>query len=569
MRKLKLLLETGGMTMTRLEATFHVSPVSTMTAMVFMLLILGLFHTHAGANSLIPNIKLNNTDGKVTITSHSNLFATVQLDAGDQAGETAEWWIAVETPMGWYDYEYPTGWYYSEGGKESLMPAYQGALFTMTEPLEVLRMSGLPTGAYRFYFGVDTILNGVMDLDTMMYDWSDLEVVETESGSYPVVDTAQDTCYDDSGPISCPDPDEVFYGQDAQHTGNAPSYTDNGDGTITDNITGLTWQQSPDTNGDGDIDADDKLTYDQAVAGAGTLSFGGYTDWRLPTIKELYSLILFSGVDPSGYEGTDTSGLVPFMDTAYFDFGYGDTSDDERIIDAQYASLTKYVSTTMNGDETMFGVNFADGRIKGYGLSLFGSDKTFFVIYVRENTGYGTNSFVDNGDGTITDNASSLMWSRNDSGTGLNWEEALAWVQTQNAANYLGHSDWRLPNAKELQSIVDYTRSPDTTGSAAIDPIFNATSIANEAGQTDYPYYWCNTTHANWSTMSGGNAAYVAFGRAMGYMNGAWMDVHGAGSQRSDPKVGDPADYPTGHGPQGDAIRIYNYVRLVRDVSGT
>lgn len=42
------------------------------------------------------------------------------------------------------------------------------------------------------------------------------------------------------------------------------------------------------------------------------------------------------------------------------------------------------------------------------------------------------------------------------------------------------------------------------------------------------------------------------------------MDVHGAGAQRSDPKSGDPADYPTGHGPQGDASRIDNYVRLVR-----
>jgi len=44
------------------------------------------------------------------------------------------------------------------------------------------------------------------------------------------------------------------------------------------------------------------------------------------------------------------------------------------------------------------------------------------------------------------------------------------------------------------------------------------------------------------------------------------MDVHGAGSQRSDPKTGDPNDYPYGHGPQGDVIRIYNYVRSVRDI---
>jgi hypothetical protein len=43
------------------------------------------------------------------------------------------------------------------------------------------------------------------------------------------------------------------------------------------------------------------------------------------------------------------------------------------------------------------------------------------------------------------------------------------------------------------------------------------------------------------------------------------MDVHGAGAQRSDPKEGNPADYPHGRGPQGDNIRINNYVRLVRD----
>ena len=252
------------------------------------------------------------------------------------------------------------------------------------------------------------------------------------------------------------------------------------------------------------------------------------------------------------------------MDTAYFDFGYGDTSAGERIIDAQYASSTQYVSTTMNGDETMFGVNFADGRIKGYPTRL----KTFYVIFVRGNTCYGGNNFTNNGDGTITDSATGLMWSQNDSGTGLNWEEALAWVQTKNAAKYLDYNDWRLPNAKELQSIVDYTRSPDTTASAAIDPLFNATPIVNEAGQADYPFYWTGTTHASYMATSGANAAYIAFGRAMGYMNGSWIDVHGAGAQRSDPKAGDPADWPTGHGPQGDAIRIYNYVRLVRDVSG-
>jgi hypothetical protein len=46
-------------------------------------------------------------------------------------------------------------------------------------------------------------------------------------------------------------------------------------------------------------------------------------------------------------------------------------------------------------------------------------------------------------------------------------------------------------------------------------------------------------------------------------MRNAWIDVHGAGSQRSDPKTGDAGQYPTGHGPQGDAIRIDNMARCV------
>ncbi len=378
--------------------------------------------------------------------------------------------------------------------------------------------------------------------------------------TYPVLDTGQSACYDASeAAAACPAEGEALFGQDAQFSGSTPSYTDNDDGTITDNVTGLMWQQSPDTNGDGMINATDKLTYAEAVAGASMLTLGGYTDWRLPTIKELYSLILFDGTDPSGNEDADTSVLIPFIDNAYFDFAYGDTSSGERIIDAQYATSTKYVATTMNGDETMFGVNFADGRIKGYGLSLRGREKSFFVIYVRGNPDYGIHDIVDNGDGTIMDQATDLMWVQSDSGAGMDWQKALAYCQYAATA---GYDDWRLPNAKELQSIVDYTRSPDTTNSAAIDPLFNVTPITNEAGEGDYPAYWSSTTHANFR--NGRNAAYVNFGRSMGYMHGNWLDVHGAGAQRSDPKSGDPTNWPTGHGPQGDAIRIYNYVRCTR-----
>jgi hypothetical protein len=373
--------------------------------------------------------------------------------------------------------------------------------------------------------------------------------------SYILVDTGQEKCYDNSQEIACPRPGEAFYGQDAQYQGVQPAYQDNGDGTVTDLNTGLMWQKTP----------RNKVTYDEAVVGAEDFDLAGYDDWRLPTIKELYSLILFSGTDPAP-ESVEPA--VPFIDTKYFGFEYGDISAGERIIDAQYWSCTEYVGTTMNGAATVFGVNFADGRIKGYPRDTGpqGQPMTEFVRYVRGNLNYGINNSVDNGDETITDNATGLMWSKDDSGQGMNWEDALAWVQQKNEEDYLGYDDWRLPNAKELQSIVDYTRSPQTTNSAAIAQVFKVTSIIDERGEMNYPFYWTSTTYAD--AVGGGSAAvYIAFGEAFGYMMNSWIDVHGAGAQRSDPKSGNPADYPYGRGPQGDAIRIYNYVRCVRDAS--
>ena len=201
-----------------------------------------------------------------------------------------------------------------------------------------------------------------------------------------------------------------------------------------------------------------------------------------------------------------------------------------------------------------------------------GSEKLFEVRFVRGNTDYGINNFVDNNNGTITDSSTGLMWSRSDNGVGLNWEEAFDWVYQQNQSNFLGYNDWRLPNAKELQSIIDYTRSPQTTNSAAIDSLFEVSTIIDEGGETNFPFYWAGTTHADGPPdHQYTKAVYVAFGEALGFMetppgsgNYILMDVHGAGAQRSDPKQGDPNNYPHGFGPQGDVIRIYNYVRLVR-----
>ncbi len=367
--------------------------------------------------------------------------------------------------------------------------------------------------------------------------------------TYIIVDTGLDQFFDNKSIISRPSIVEPFYGQDANYSINPPYYKDNGDGTITDLNTGLIWQKT----------MHEKMSFSEAINYAKTLNLAGYSDWRIPTIKELYSLILFTGK----VRGQQV--IKPFIDKIYFDQPKGDRTKGEREIDAQTWSCTNYVGRTMRNDETIFGVNFLDGRIKGYpkyNPRTKQSNKMYFR-FVRGNKEYGKNRFIDNNDGTISDLATGLMWQKKDSGKGMNWQQALKYSQDLILA---GHDDWRLPNAKELQSIVDYSRSPQTTNSPAINNMFKLTQIKSLTGRVQFPYYWTSTTHMDGRNLYD-SAVYIAFGEGIGKMHGKIMDVHGAGCQRSDPKNGNSSDYPTFFGPQGDARYVYNHVLSVRNIS--
>ncbi len=366
--------------------------------------------------------------------------------------------------------------------------------------------------------------------------------------TYPIVGTGITDLYSDVSKLSQLNESDAFYGQDGSYQINQPSYTDNNDGTVTDNVTGLMWQQT----------MDDKMSIDETYDYAEGSTLAGYDDWRMPTIKELFSLIQYTG--QSGGETAHTL----FIDTCYFDQPLGDTSIGEREIDAQVWSSTYYVGLTMKADTTVFGVNFVDGRIKGYGTvdPRTREDKQMYVRLVRGNTDYGVNNYIDNGDGTITDLATGLMWQMSDDSNTYDWEDALSYSENLDLA---GYDDWRLPSAKELQSIVDYTKSIQTTSSPAIDDMFSLTQITDPRGQSNYGFYWTASTHLDGINPYAG-AAYVSFGEALGKMNNQVMDVHGAGAVRSDPKSGDAEDYPQYFGPQGDARYVYNYVLSVRTI---
>ncbi len=380
-------------------------------------------------------------------------------------------------------------------------------------------------------------------------DTSEVVELPIPDKPYAIVDTNVSDFYNDITIISAPVKGQDFYGQDASYLGNSPSYTDNNDGTITDNVTGLMWEK----------DMGSKISFEAASAKALNSDLGGYTDWRVPTIKELYSLILFTGSVKAEVA------IDFFIDTNYFNQPLGDTSIGEREIDAQTWTSTEYVGKTMGNDETVFGVNFVDGRIKGYPKYQpdAGKANTMYFRMVRGNTAYGINNFVDNGDGTISDLATGLMWQKADDGISKDWSTSLSYAENLTLG---GKSDWRLPNAKELQSIVDYSRSPQTTGTPAINPMFETTEILDPDGNSgQYPYFWTSTTHLDGANPYA-SAVYIAFGEGQGEMNGVLMDVHGAGCQRSDPKSGNINDYPQFFGPQGDVRYVYNYVRCVRTI---
>ncbi len=293
------------------------------------------------------------------------------------------------------------------------------------------------------------------------------EITEELEIKFVVTDTMQSKFYDaDGNIIEEPELGDSLYGQDAQYQGILPSYSDNGDGTVTDNNTGLMWQQTPET---------EKMTYDEAIEYVENLELAGYTDWRLPTIKESFSLANMDGQ----LIASDTSLSTPYIDSEYFDFFY----DENRPYTGSYwtSSVTEIPAENEYEEaEKNYGFNWADGHLKSYGDGYYldgtssGSSIPAGVRAVRGEEGiFGVNDFTDNEDGTISDKATGLMWSKQDSGAindegtileeddenyglGRTWVNTLEWVQTMNEINYLGYSDWRLPNAKELQSIIEY-----------------------------------------------------------------------------------------------------------------
>ena len=234
-------------------------------------------------------------------------------------------------------------------------------------------------------------------------------------------DSGMSTCYDSVGEIPCPGPGDDYFGQDASYQTTPLAYADNGDGTAVDLVTGLVWATcNAGKSGASCVGEEAVLSFAAAKAyceqNQDNLPGAG---WRLPNLDELASMVNF---ESSGYKSTP-----PFGGTKYTAF---------------WAAPAGVV------DETHCYVSFATGQTACGWLDPEVGQRFRCVRGFERSTG----DFVDNDDGTVTDQATGLIWLKAPLGSAT-WKGALADCESLELA---GGDNWRLPNARELATLRDF-----------------------------------------------------------------------------------------------------------------
>ncbi len=338
--------------------------------------------------------------------------------------------------------------------------------------------------------------------------------------------TGQTTCWDSNGNvIPC-----AGTGQDGELREGAPlAYVDHGDGTVTDVNTGLMWEK---LSHDGTVH-DDHNTYTWAnaisghVATLNSTNFAGHNDWRLPNVRELLSIVTYQNLLPT---------VAPAFDN------HCSSGCDVTRCSCTFSGDTWTSTSEADSPSNQWFVDFQDGQV-GAGLE-HGSGP---VRAVRDaSTGCplpatgqttcwdssrnvipcaGTGqdgelrkgaplAYVDNGNGTVTDLNTGLVWEKlSDDGTVHDKDNLYTWadaftahVATLNGMSFAGHTDWRLPNVRELQAIVDYQ-----TINPAVASAFNNNCSrgcqATTCSCTASGDYWSSTS----SVSDPWNAWYVRF----------------------------------------------------------
>jgi Protein of unknown function (DUF1566)/Divergent InlB B-repeat domain/Bacterial Ig-like domain (group 3) len=256
-------------------------------------------------------------------------------------------------------------------------------------------------------------------------------------------------------------------------------FTNNQDGTLTDNLTGLMWMGDADCVYDsGYTKVFDNVTskplqsWSQAFDFVGQLNEGAfnnmsgytarYTDWRVPNINEMESLVRS---DSSQYTWLNYyKYFVNFQNTYY-------TSSTTVAGDPSYVWVINMICGKLvqvpKNDSVCYmvpvrGVSNGQAQVWQTGQTATYRGTSYDDDGARR-TGVEwdpVTRFIDNTDGTVTDTLTSLMWLKDATKSGsLTWADALTYVANLNSNSYLGYTDWRLPNRKELRSLLDYSQA--------------------------------------------------------------------------------------------------------------
>ncbi len=239
-----------------------------------------------------------------------------------------------------------------------------------------------------------------------------------------------------------------------------PRFTVTANGTdevVTDNMTGLMWVKEPHAlnNNSG------TTWWEPAIDFCNALEFAGHSDWRLPNVRELQSLIDYGNHSPAVPSGH------PFAGVRSGDYWSSSGSGRPRtawLVLLRYGNVYTTRVTSHHGGGSVWPVraghdgggaagvpktgqttSYRAGDDGEYGKGVAWPDPRFTVT-------------TDGADEVVTDTVTGLIWVKaphalNDNSGTRNWEAAIDFC---NALEFAGHTDWRLPNVRELQSLIDY-----------------------------------------------------------------------------------------------------------------
>ncbi|MBN1497716.1 MAG: DUF1566 domain-containing protein, partial [Spirochaetes bacterium] len=410
-----------------------------------------------------------------------------------------------------------TGWMITESSTapDAGDPGWLGA-----EPTTYL-LKAIP-GTHTLYAWVKDGAGNVSLLNSGVSEFS----IDYQLPAYPaqVLRTGQETCYDAAGtPIAC-----AGTGQDGEYRYGIPwntatRFNNNGDGTITDNATGLIWAANANPAG--------LVTWDAALTHVSTLNtppfYCGRSDWRLPNIVELMSIMNYGNNDmvawlqgfgfsnvSSSYWSSTTAGNRSYV--WYYDFSSGTREIRMKTSTGYVLPVAGSASVLPRTGQT------ACWNSSGTSVACAGTGQDGDV---QSGLAFPSPRFTDHGDGTITDNMTGLMWAEDlnliltsyswfDNADGtvdgrVYWLMALDFIDQLNMDVYAGYSDWRLPNSNEMPSTYAHDAALWLSSAGFVNSSVQNHWMSTTRASLPSAAFRCSVTYSQYSVDKASSSLYV------------------------------------------------------------